>query len=605
MSGFSNPAYSPMNILAGNAGASYVGTASGDDLQTVLDTLTSGAREIWADNFGAIVDNTDCCAVINAAMASAGTDKKVIRVPYVGTILVSSVSVTIPRNTWIDWGGNKLRLANNANKYMFTQSDLVTDTFVVGYGNGGGFISMTNYEMDGNATFQTRNLVGTDARDMYCGFGGLFFGLDVLYLSNYKITDTNAWGIAHFKCRRVYSYDFECAQDPTRIGLNGDGVTGISAAVFIKNGFGYTNDDFCAVGTTRASMGGTQIWNDGVDVEIFDVDGLDLRESSGTYTHFACGVYPSDGNTIKKWSMRNISGRCKNGVWRAGNYFSGLGATNGTIETIEEDNIKSASETVGAGQRYIFKCSVQNLNAKNFINVNSVVTANNEFLRVSESTVNYINVHDGVYQQSYTPATREGMIYAYSSSTLKHVTIHDVTHSLTGAQDPTKFTFLRYTGPACTLTMSGLTRAELGGSSQLNTKDDYWVSTNGVYSGGLNIKFTDTGSALHADYTASETLRFTFNSDMCFVDGVVLSGTITATPNNLAFFTRPTWAKPVKTTLTKCGVFVKNGGGAGPYAANLVVKDSTTAMSLYHISGAANDCYYDVNMVYQVYGLIP
>lgn len=555
---------------------------------------------INAAHFGPMVHGTDCIATINKAMAYAvAVDRYRLTMPYVGTLIIDSVSLLTPRNIDIDLGGNLLRLAPSANKYGITQSDLATDTFVSGAGTGG-FIEIHNFHFDGDASGQTRNLVGTDARDMYCGFACLFFGLDSLKIYDCKFIDTNAWAIAFFKCRDVEAYDIEFDQDETRIGLNGDGITGIATRIKIYDCKGYTNDDFCAAGTTRASIGGVQIWNDGIDIELFEVRNIKPIDKAGKSCHFIAGVYPSDGRTIKQFTMSDIAGNCENGLWRAGNYFSSVGAANGTVEKIQERNINGYSKTFSHGQRRVFSTTVLELNISGARNIVAANTANNQFLRVESANVNLLSVDGSTYQQVSTPGSREGVIFVDASSHVKSLMSSNFFHSLTTAQlaTPERFTLIRNLGGRPTISLSNIGKGQVGNGNLNTTKDDYWVSANGILSGDLNITFSESIALVSADYTVNNSLLAHFSNGMVNFEGTLLSNSSSVpTTNQNGVMTRPDWAKPDIVDKTAQITFVKNGGGAAPQVANLVIRNGTQNLDFYNISGTINDCYINLTGV--------
>ena len=591
------------DAIDGTGSPNYLGRNHALDGGTHVAILNASG-DINAGHFGPIKNNTDCVATINKALEYAKTkvvDGKytpTVTIPFVGTIIIDSASILFPRNVVVDLGKNRYKLANGASKYLFSQDDLVTDDFV---GSAGGSLEIYNFIIDGNATGgQSRNLVGTDVRDMYCGFGALFFGLNSLKVHNFKCVDTEAWGFAHFKCRDTEWHTGVFDQDETRIGLNGDGITGISARTHIYNMAGYTNDDLFAIGTTRASIGGVQVWNDGIDVEIFNVHDIEMFDKSGKSCHFACGAYPSDGFTINQWTMKNISGNCENGMWRAGNYFNPLGATDGLIENIVESNMSGYSRTGSQGQRNLFRVAVYQASISEFRNVVDANTGSNQFLRiVTGSVVNALNVTNGSYQQVYVGGLREGVIYVDSSSELKQLTASDVFHSLTSAQlpAPENFTFLRNFGARPKLNLSSITKGEADGGNLNQEKDDFFVSDTGALAGALNVKWTEDITVVSANYTEASDMQAVYENGIVTMRGTAISaaGSITI-PNQNNALSRPDWAKPRDADISFGGTYSKNGGGAGGSESCLIiVRHANTDIDFYHISGNPLDSYISIS----------
>jgi hypothetical protein len=572
-------------------------------------------NEINAGNFGSIKNNTDSVAAINSALQYAktkvvdGTYTPKVKIPFVGTINITSSSILFPRNVVVDMGWNRYKLADGASKYVFSQDDLATDDFVT---SNGGNLEVFNFILDGNARGgQTRNLVGTDVRDMYCGFGALFFGLRFLKVHNFKCIDTEAWGFAYFKCRDTEWHTGVFDQDETRIGFNGDGITGIGSRTHIYNMAGYTNDDMFAMGTTRASIGGVQVWNDGVNIDSFNVHDIEMTDKAGRSCHFACGIYPSDGYTVKQWTMQNITGNCENGMWRCGNYFAPLGAANGLVENITEINMNGYSRTFGQGQRLIFRSNVYQLNISTCRNVVNANTSSNQFLRVvTDSSVNNIQLTGCVYQQQYTSGSREGVIHIDATSAVKQINASDVFHSLTGAQigTPEKFTLVRNYGARPKLSLSGIIKGEANGGNLNTAIEDYWVSDTGVLMGDLNISFAEDMVLLSPNYTEEATIRACFNSGLVTLEGVIksIAGPITI-PNQLAAIQRPDWAKPIASDKFIAGSFIKDGGGAGGNeGCQVVIRNATTNIDFYHISGDPRSSFLPLNgMCYRVDPAMP
>jgi hypothetical protein len=310
--------------------------------------------------------------------------------------------------------------------------------------------------------------------------------------------------------------------------------------------------------------------------------------------------------------MENISGDCENGMWRCGNYFEPLGASNGLVWNITEINMTGYSKTPTQGQRLIFRCNVYQLNVANFRNIVNSNTASNQFLKiVTDSVVTSVFLDSGVYQQQHIPVgAREGVIYIDASSSVGQITASDVFHSLTGAQlaTPEKFTFVKNLGARPKLSLSGVTKGEADGGNFNVAKADYWVSDTGILMGNLNISFVEDMPLLSANYTAATSLSACFNSGLVTFQGMVKSvaGVITI-PNQTAAIQRPDWAEPIGSDKHIAGSFIKDGGGVGGNEGCLViVRQATTNIDFYHISGDPRSSFLPLTgMTYRVEPAMP
>lgn len=544
-----------------------------------------------------LLDQADA---INSLMNAYGDSPKVITVPFVGTIMIDTESILYTRATKIDWGGNTLKLEDQASKYIFSQADLTSNflgTTVSGVPGAqlGGIIEAFNFTMDGNATGgQTRDYTGSDARFNYPGFMMLFFGLDELVLHDFKTVDPEAWAVSYFLCDKVECYNALWDHNPSREGLNGDGITGQGRRVHIHDCAGYTADDFCAIITKFATVQGNVVWSHPDNNDYFLCENFNPTLKGGKYPFYLAGVYPADGGICKNWIMRDMHGPAQQGIWRCGNYFTAQTSVPGLIENIEETNCNSKSSIANQGQRQLFEAEIRHLSISDAYNIDTnPLAVNNQFIRAtSNSQVVSLFIDDSVYQSGATPSTRSGDIYIAADSEINNIHIVNYRHSLDTGQDGTKFSLIEnLSSTVPKLALSNIAKNEEGLPDQMLLKEDYWLSGVGIEAVDLNVSFSEEVIINSGEYTEQFPCKATYENGVVIYEGLLLTDPATVTtPSLLGAFSKPDWANPAA-DISASLLYVKNAGAASPQAANAVFRSGAVSIDLFHISGNPTDSY--------------
>lgn len=274
---------------------------------------------------GAYGPGKDISEAFNLTASAKGNQPGMIIFPPADSpLLVKKATLNIPDNTLVDLNGNTLRLANKASRYLFTNQPTAT-----------GSIHIINGHIDGNKQGKQQRRYDhsiDDAdygkiypcRDNYAGFTLLFTGLASLVIQNVSIANQEGWAIAHFLCDEATFENITFTGTPGT-GRNGDGITGVATRITrIRNINGYTNDDMCAISTSRATVDGVSVFNprEGRDITLFDVDGLTTRRCQQYRTYIGAGIYASDNHTIETVSLKNIQGDFAWNAVRIGNFWS-------------------------------------------------------------------------------------------------------------------------------------------------------------------------------------------------------------------------------------------------------------------------------------------
>ncbi len=223
----------------------------------------------------------------------------------------------IPSDTFVDFRGASLKLKDNANAYLIRNENQE---------EGNAHLILRGGRLLGNGSNQTRRYSG-DYRTGYFGFGTAFTKVDQLVMQDFRVENTNAWGVAYFLCGTVRFLDFTFDQAVAR-GRNGDGITGIARRVYVDGVRGYTNDDVIAVSTGKGTLQGN-------DIGIADDDNIDVREvvvrdvrvgaKDGQRTHVGVGLYPTAGRRIEKVSIAGLEGDFDHCAYRLQNYWPTVG----------------------------------------------------------------------------------------------------------------------------------------------------------------------------------------------------------------------------------------------------------------------------------------
>lgn len=525
-----------------------------DDWSLIVgDGLTKGGHAVKItvpDTYyvTGLVDGDDVSDAFNAVSALKGEKAGRIVVPYVGNLRVSS-TLEIPRNTEVDFSGNSLKLDTQANCYIIRNTNQGAAI--------SGWIKLHGInKLDGNASGgQTRKLVGTDARDMYCGFGTLFVGVELLDVQINKTVDTEAWAHAYFLCGQVYYHDMEFIQG-TRSGMNGDGVTGQAVRTFYKNFWGYTNDDMCAVTSRRASIQGVQVWNQGLGrpMEVVSVENIQGRNSttiSSRKSWVGFGAYPSDGDTIGTINLKNITGDWEVNTWRVGNYFSSVGASQGTIREMNVEGCDTTTYKANDAMQLLFEAKIQRLNISGVRGSAAQLVNDTPFLYASRnSSVSYLTLNGCYFNVNSNPVNPLGFVQTDATSYVKHSKFIGNTYDIPVTLAIDGFCWLNSKN-ATETTRATFSGNDFGGVPRISSilvlkKIHCFRVAAPFYLGNNDLVFSEDVNIVSSEWSAgSYGFSAVYSSGWIHLTGGANTVNSAQPANETNAFTLPSWAKPL------------------------------------------------------------
>lgn len=402
--------------------------------------LVGGVLPIWrvGDHGGDFAPGMDISTAFNLTAATKGSQPGEIVLPSTtGTLLVSADSLRIPKNTMLDLQGNTLKLADGASKYVIRNDE--EDTI-------GGFVKVTNGIIDGNRPggqsrrfdnkkVNANGLSYYDYRENYPGFAMMFSYVDKLTVTDVHVKNSEGWSIAHFRCNDAL-FDNVSFDTTEETGRNADGITGVGTKrTEIRHLRGYTNDDMCAISTSRATVGSYAIFNplEGANIEAFTVSGV-LPIKKGTHwPHVGVGVYVSDAFEIDLVTLRDIRGYFNLYVARFGNYWNNptWNAPDGVIHRVLVENAYATSYTTGNADFYAFHVPVYHFDIKG-VDANkelSLVGTKNKspiFQSGDGAMISYLNLDNVYYFNESTPTDgqRNSMIDITATGGIMNLTLN-------------------------------------------------------------------------------------------------------------------------------------------------------------------------------------
>lgn len=346
---------------------------------------------------GAYGSGKDISIAFNKTAAAKGNGFGKIVFPKVnGVIYVDAETLRIPPNTIVDFNGNYIKLASHSSKYLLMNT---LDGF------GGGEITILNGVFDGNKQGGQKRRYDKYYEDVeygkifpfednYTGFGLVFNKVKKLHVKNVTLLNNEGWGIAHFLCDNAI-FENIVIHGVKGTGRNGDGITGVASLnTYINNISGYTNDDMCAISTSRATVDGVVVFNPkhGRDINKFQVSGLFGKKNETENCYIGVGVYTSDDRVIESVEINNVNGDFAFNVVRVGNFWSGgkFHAKNGIIKNISITNSVFNSNDVNLS---FFEQSIGDFY---FYNSSAGKIKGGDFSDASSDFVRSININSSV-----------------------------------------------------------------------------------------------------------------------------------------------------------------------------------------------------------------
>lgn len=369
------------NLLS-MSGAGLVGAA----LPAIIGEIKQTDKEDWivGEYGGDFRAGIDISEAFNNTVKAKGSKPGRIIVPNIeGILYVEKTSLIIFDNTEVDFCDNVLKLEDNASKYLLMNVKHKNEI--------SGKIIIKNAIFDGNKRGnQIRRydqgvndpLYGEvyDYKDNYPGFCLMFNKVKELVIENVKVIDPESWGIAHFLCDYTSFTNIGItSQNGSR--LNGDGITGVGARyIYIRNLYGFTNDDMIGISTSRASVQGISVFHpaEGRDVERVVIENLQSIQHKEECSFVGVGLYFSDGKKIKDIVIDGLYGNFYKNILRIGDYWQESSECG--VDTLKISNLHSSTISTGSNDIYLFSGQVK-----------SLLVANSKITRSMLLTENYSN----------------------------------------------------------------------------------------------------------------------------------------------------------------------------------------------------------------------
>ena len=238
-----------------------------------------------------------------------------------------------------------IKIANGINQYPIKSHSCDLSNFTMLSNN----LTLDGFTLDGNCSNNgVRNYSG-NVYGTYWGFGMMLCNIANLNISNVRCVNTGAWAISYWLCGTVIVNNLEFYQDETRVGYNGDGITGSAKRVNISNVTGFTNDDMVGVTTGTASLRGNDC---GIGVNI-DIDYINIKNIysiciNNVKSYTGVGVYLDHGAKISKVTIDNVKGDYESNPISIADYWTTDNLVNTKISSLNIKNVCAEHSYRGA-----------------------------------------------------------------------------------------------------------------------------------------------------------------------------------------------------------------------------------------------------------------
>lgn len=238
-----------------------------------------------------------------------------------------------------------IKMADGINQYPIKSHSCDLNNFTMLSNN----LTLDGFTLNGNCSNNSVRNYSGNVYETYWGFGMMLCNIANLNINNVRCIDTEAWAISYWLCGTVIANNLEFNQDETRVGYNGDGITGSAKRINISNVTGFTNDDMVAVTTGTSSLRGNDC---GVGVNI-DIDYINIKNvysmsKNDVKSYTGVGVYLDHGAKISKVTIDNVKGEYESNPISIADYWTTDNLVNTKISSINIKNVCAEHSYRGA-----------------------------------------------------------------------------------------------------------------------------------------------------------------------------------------------------------------------------------------------------------------
>ena len=229
-----------------------------------------------------------------------------------------------------------IKMADGINQYPIKSHSCDLNNFIMLSNN----LTLDGFTLDGNCSNNGVRDYSGNVYETYWGFGMMLCNIANLNISNVRCIDTEAWAISYWLCGTVNGNNLEFYQDETRVGYNGDGISGSAKRINISNVTGFTNDDMVAVTTgTSSSRGNDSGVGVNIDIDYINVKNVYSMSKNNVKSYSGVGVYLDNGAKISKVSIDNVKGEYESNPISIADYWTTDNIVNTKISSIDIKNV--------------------------------------------------------------------------------------------------------------------------------------------------------------------------------------------------------------------------------------------------------------------------
>lgn len=238
-----------------------------------------------------------------------------------------------------------IKMADGVNQYPIKSHNCDLSNFIMLSNN----LTLDGFTLDGNCSNNDVRDYSGNVYETYWGFGMMLCNIANLNISNVRCVDTEAWAISYWLCGTVIANDLEFNQNETRVGYNGDGITGSAKRVNISNVTGFTNDDMVAVTTGTSSLRGNDCGvGANIDIDYINVKNVYSMSKNDVKSYTGVGVYLDNGAKISKVTIDNVKGEYESNPISIADYWTTDNLVNTKISSINIKNVCAEHSYRGA-----------------------------------------------------------------------------------------------------------------------------------------------------------------------------------------------------------------------------------------------------------------
>ena len=238
-----------------------------------------------------------------------------------------------------------IKMADGINQYPIKSHSCDLNSFTMLSNN----LTLDGFTLDGNCSNNDVRDYSGNVYETYWGFGMMLCNIANLNISNVRCVDTEAWAISYWLCGTVIANNLEFNQNETRVGYNGDGITGSAKRVNISNVTGFTNDDMVAVTTGTSSLRSNDCGvGVNIDIDYINVKNVYSMSKNDVKSYSGVGVYLDNGAKISKVTIENVKGEYESNPISIADYWTTDNIVNTKISSINIKNVCAEHSYRGA-----------------------------------------------------------------------------------------------------------------------------------------------------------------------------------------------------------------------------------------------------------------